>query len=179
MSFADFGVPRGAQIPEHGRLRGLEVGNPHPQYSLTEHDHADVYEETGHEHSSVPLGYLDSAQVTADQPGITGLTPLTDLEVTVTVAAGRRLKISMAARGSNTGANSNLIYITKDGSIIQTSWYVASTVAESFPPVFALDEPSAGAHTYALSADVGGGTMTLRASSAGPAILLVEDIGAA
>lgn len=46
MSFAEFGGVRGAQIPEHNRLRGLESGNPHPQYQLAggyaadDHGHA-------------------------------------------------------------------------------------------------------------------------------------------
>ena len=51
MSFADFGVARGAQIPEHGRLRGLEVGNPHPQYQVAgEYQPAGEYADSVHTH---------------------------------------------------------------------------------------------------------------------------------
>lgn len=39
MSFAEFTPQRGATIPEHNRLRGLDVGNPHPQYAVAGHGH--------------------------------------------------------------------------------------------------------------------------------------------
>lgn len=41
MSFLEFGR-RAADVPEHARLRGLEVGNPHPQYSLADHSHTEL-----------------------------------------------------------------------------------------------------------------------------------------
>ena len=151
-------LARGAFVPEHNRLRGLDVGNPHPQYAL---------------------GTLAYAEVFADQTGITAATDLTGLSVTVTVGTGRRIRVSAVARASNTGANSNLLYIKEDETTKQTASYVASTATESFPDAWVVLNPSAGSHTYKLTGDVGAGTMTLRASSTAPAQLLVEDIGAA
>ena len=41
MTFTDLiGGRSGAGVPSHNRLRGLEDGNPHPQYSLDGHAHA-------------------------------------------------------------------------------------------------------------------------------------------
>jgi hypothetical protein len=41
MSFAEIPNSR-ATIPDHGRLRGLAVGNPHPQYAPAGHGHDDL-----------------------------------------------------------------------------------------------------------------------------------------
>ena len=69
MSFVELGGlsglggVRGAGIPEHNRLRGLDQGNPHPQYAGAAHDHDD-YSAVGHEHGSsgetsvVPVGSM-------------------------------------------------------------------------------------------------------------------------
>ena len=43
MSFIDVPGGGGATVPEHNRLRGLDRGNPHPQYSQTTHSHDDAY----------------------------------------------------------------------------------------------------------------------------------------
>ena len=126
---------------------------------------------------STPLGILDVATVTANQGSITGATDLTDLTVTVNVQAGRSIRVAAVAQSLNSGANSNLLYIKEDGTTKQTSRYVASTVAESFPGAWVILAPTAGEHTYKLTGDVGGGTMTLVASSSSPAQLVVEDIG--
>lgn len=128
---------------------------------------------------TLPQGELGYAQVTADQGAITTVTDLTSLTVTVTVGAGRRIRITGAIRSSNTGANSNLLLIRESTTTLQTSSYVASTATERMPPAVYVFTPTAGSHTYKLTADTGGGTMTMRASSTAPAFIQVEDIGPA
>jgi hypothetical protein len=131
--------------------------------------------------AAVGLGYLASgyAEVTANQGSITTVTDLTGLTVTVTVGTSRRIRVTGQIRSSNTGANSNLLLIKEGATTLQTSTYVASTATASSPAATAILTPTAGAHTYKLAADVGGGTMTMVAAANQPAFILVEDLGAA
>ncbi len=122
------------------------------------------------------LGEIGYAEVMADQGSITTIVDLTSLTATVTVAAGRRIRISAGCRHSNSGANSNVLYIREGSTTLQTASLIGSTSTQFLNGAVVIT-PTAGAHTYKLSAETGGGTMTMRASSTSPAFILVEDIG--
>lgn len=121
------------------------------------------------------LGY---AQVLTSQGSITAPTDLNGLSTTVTVPAGRRIRVSAQCHGQNTNAGVlNALYIKEGATIIQKHLLVTGAVS--------LDEklacsviltPSAGSHTYKLQADRSGGTMIMNATAEIPAYILVEDI---
>jgi microcystin-dependent protein len=62
VSFVELGPQRGANIPEHNRLRGLEVGNPHSQYSTVDHIHTTYAVPSGalldYAGAAAPVGFL-------------------------------------------------------------------------------------------------------------------------
>ena len=124
-----------------------------------------------------PGGTLGYAQVTANQGTFTAITDLTGLTVTVTVAAGRRIKITgEAALGSSVSTDTMRLYIRENGTTLQFSYIPGG-------PATCLIEcdltPSAGVHTYNLSADcnAGSGNITMFAGATQPAFVKVEDIG--
>lgn len=124
-----------------------------------------------------PGGTLGYAQVTANQGTFTAITDLTGLTVTVTVAAGRRIKITgEAALGSSVSTDTMRLYIRETGTTLQFSYIPGG-------PATCLIEcdltPSAGVHTYNLSADrnAGSGNITMFAGATQPAFVKVEDIG--
>lgn len=51
MTFTEFGPNSRANVPEHNRLRGLDQGDPHPQYADDGHDHDADYSTTTHTHA--------------------------------------------------------------------------------------------------------------------------------
>jgi hypothetical protein len=170
MSFAEFGGRSSAQVPEHNRLRGLDHGNPHPKYAASDHSHS--------------LGVLGYAEVTANQTGITTVaTDLTDLTVSVDVAAGRRVRVStnVIVRSSAAGDAINLSII--EGAVVLQA-IVATSVVGGYDltmPGAVVLTPSAGSHTYLLQLyrAAGTGTLQLTAGATYPSFILVEDIGAA
>ncbi len=126
-----------------------------------------------------PQGQLGYAEITSSQTGITTLTDIAGLAVTVTVPAGRRIRIKgyCPAFQSGAGIASDLygLFIA-EGS---TQLNGLSLVADMGGTVEAILTPSAGAHTYKIQ-----GTH-LFGSSAGifgvgtgqQGFILVEDIG--
>lgn len=132
--------------------------------------------------SDLAQGTLGYAQVTANQGTFTTETDLTSLTVTVTVVAGRRIRISAAVRLTSTVASDEMRVNIKEsttqlagGTILQVgSGNIAGTVRAE-----AIIQPSAGSHTYKLSAQrtTGTGLVTMVATATDPAFILVEDIG--
>lgn len=130
---------------------------------------------------AVPVGVLAQASVTATQGSITAAVDLTGLAVTVTVPAGRVLRISGFTTFTNTTAGDGvLLFINEGGTVLQTSYNMGPTANQAFVvPIEVILSPSAGTHTYKLRAQTEvGGTATLQAGtgSPGPAYILVEDI---
>ena len=134
--------------------------------------------------SGVPLGTLTSgyAQVTANQTGITTSVNLTGLTVTVTVGSGRRIRISGQGWFSSSVASDTGQLLIQEGATVLNGGQVvtpagAGQLASTF--VSAILQPSAGAHTYKLTAARAGGSgsMTFNAGATFPAYILVEDIG--
>ena len=135
-----------------------------------------------HRHKGQTGGTLGYAQVIASQTGISAEVALTGLSVTVNVAENRRIKISAATllRGSVDGDRFAL-RIKEGTTQLQGVEIKVNTVAyEPYQPTVAIT-PSAGTHTYYLALGIiaGTGTIDSAASTAAPAFILVEDIGAA
>lgn len=129
------------------------------------------------------LGFEDTLGQ-ADQTGITTITDLTGLSVAVTVASGRRVRISgmVQAYGS---ANTlwAALYIREGSTTLQTATkLLTSSAGAEVIPVEVILLPSAGAHTYKLSLErtVGSGSLSIAQGAAITARMnhiLVEDIG--
>jgi hypothetical protein len=127
---------------------------------------------------ALPKGYLGHAQVTANQAGISGITDLTGLEVTVDLPANRRIRVSAVVMGNqNTSAAYPEVHIYEGATdLTRITQYVSASGTNGFHPAIIL-EPSAGVHTYKLRAATGPGTLTILAGATYPAFILVEDIG--
>lgn len=130
-------------------------------------------------------GQLNYAQVVAAQNGITaGPTDLTSLSVAVTVGTGRRIKITGHGQLNYSDATTGHVIDVLEGAVtlgrVGGSPRMANTDVQVFDSSVILS-PSAGAHTYKLSAlrYVGAGNLNLQAAATNPAFILVEDIGAA
>lgn len=114
-----------------------------------------------------------SNQSAAAQADLTGLT------ATVTVAAGRRIRVS--AKGLFTTSSNYLsvgMKIMEGATELAKMTLPTETAADgvSVTPSVVLS-PSAGTHTYKIAAYmIAAGTWTLQASATNPAYILVEDI---
>jgi hypothetical protein len=137
---------------------------------------------------NLPLGVLGYAQRVANHVGfITTEVDLTDLSVTVTVPAGRRIRVSAEARFFSS-VNHDIVeldiseplvsYVRKAQVVCHWDGATAGagniTIATSV-----ILTPTAASHTYKLSAKRASGTgnVTMVASADSPAFILVEDIG--
>lgn len=129
---------------------------------------------------SLFLGY---AQTVVGQSGVTAVVDVVSCSVTVSVAAGRRLKITGQGSVHTTVANDSYIGRIKEGVNELGLWYSASlaNVARRMHQAgFAIITPTAGSHTYKLTIErgIGTGSGTVFASASEPTFILVEDIGA-
>jgi hypothetical protein len=153
-----------------------------PAEHVADHNalHAE-YNTPTHTHSGTTVGTLGYAQVTATQGSITTEADLTSLTATVTVAAGRRIKITGVVLVQTTNTDTIAYLRIKEST---TVLQIASQMFHLSTDVLALRAtsvltPSAGSHTYKLSLARQGGTGTLSmvAGATFPAFILVEDIG--
>lgn len=131
-----------------------------------------------------PRGVLGYAQVVASQGSFTSTElDITGLSVAVTVAAGRRIRITaMVEFFADTVSHRAGVYI-KEGATYLHRGDVHLPIANGGGVLMTsvVLTPSAGAHTYKLSGQrtTGGGTVTMFAAAERPAYILVEDIGSA
>lgn len=128
--------------------------------------------------SGAPGSTLGYAEWTTNQTGITAEVALTGLTVTVTVPAGRRIRVTGSTYVQNTGANNiNALRIYQDGVQVTERGMSAgaANVAEALIAQ-AVVAPAAGSHTFALRLVTGAGTAISVASATLPAFILVEDI---
>jgi hypothetical protein len=136
---------------------------------------------TSAEMNSLPQGTLGYAPVTANQGTFTAATDLTGLTVTVTLVAGRRIRISAHAGFQSSVAADTVEFNIQEGATILQYGLIGMTIANR---IFTSDPsvvltPTVGAHTYKLNAQRvdGTGNITLVAGATQPAFILVEDIG--
>jgi len=134
------------------------------------------------------LGYTQSIAL---QSGIVGdaatITDLTGLSLTVTVLAGRLLKISGHVSVQHLSANGYVDIYIREGTVVvgDAARTTAAGEFDTIDPV-CIVAPSAGTHTYKLSAIAQNGTVTVLGTVPSGTIaasdgnyLLVEDIGMA
>ena len=131
--------------------------------------------------NQLPQGLLGYAPVTANQTGITTAVDITNATTTVTVVAGRRLRISAEVGWFSSVADDvGRLTIMQDGAAIQTrSWPQRPAGWGITAMASVVIQPSAGSHIYKLqfARDTGTGTITIQAGATNPTYILVEDIG--
>jgi hypothetical protein len=133
------------------------------------------------------LGALGYAKATADQTGISTSVDLTGLTTTVTVGTGRLIKVTGWATfiSVSSGDERVRMRIRKNGNTVSysNSGFLWSTENEGEGLVVqCLDvSPTAGSHTYKLSAERIAGTTDVEMDfdALRPPFILVEDIGPA
>lgn len=129
---------------------------------------------------NVAGGTLGYAQVTANQTGITSVTDLTGLSVSVTVGAGRRIRISGMAKVSNDTLGGRTAGRIQEGGTVLTDFvdfYAPAANASAVGYGSVVLTPSAGSHTYKLALQGVTGTASMSAGPSNIAFILVEDIG--
>jgi hypothetical protein len=133
-------------------------------------------------------GSAGAAKITASSTvnANTTLVAVPGLSVTVTVPAGRRLKISFNGHTYTSVAGDRaMVAIMEDATQLATLYSPPMVVAGSVYLVSGfsyVDSPSAGSHTYSISLQrygAGSGNENIYGSAGAPASLLVEDIGPA
>lgn len=125
--------------------------------------------------------FLAYAEVTANQAGLAGAgADLTGLSVTVTVPAGRRLRITGSVLYSNdTTDGRSVLTIIEGGTQLQFAALAHRTAgATAALSRSVIITPTAGTHTYKLNGAASVGTSTMVAAPTAPAFILVEDITA-
>lgn len=130
---------------------------------------------------SAPSSTLGYAEVIAQQAGITTEVDLTGLSVTVTVPAGRRIRVTGYTNWFTTVNNDRARLLITNGANTQLqragSPLLQTTGLGSVTAELVLS-PAAGVHTFKLRGlrDVGTGSLTMYALGNVPAYILVEDI---
>lgn len=135
---------------------------------------------------SLPAGWLGYVEKTADQTGISSEVDISSLTVTVTVNANRRLYLSAFVNAGGSTLDARIAVWIKEGAtqlqgaVASVPIADASLTTMTFTPAAVLT-PSAGVHTYKITAAriSGTGTFNIQASSTSPVFLLVRDIGPA
>lgn len=130
--------------------------------------------------ASVPVGQLGYAVSVTDQTGIpaTTDTAITGLTTTVTVPAGRVLRVTLEAMAKNNTADITAEFnMLMDGGRIQTDDQQIR-IANQTQKVFstAIVSPAAGSHTFVGRVFFSAGTGVVAANAIYPAYIMVEDI---
>ena len=131
----------------------------------------------------LPLGLLGIVRYTATSGAVGAtLTPIPGANVTVNVAAGRRIKVTgifslvASAVAQLTGA------LTEGPTWTLISQTIANTPGAAtwnfMTTVYVLDNPSAGSHQYGLSIAATAGTVIMQSATQQPSMVIVEDVGA-
>lgn len=128
-----------------------------------------------------PLGKIGYAEVTTAQTGITTITDLTGLSVTVDVPAGRCLKITGHGQVRQNASLGTIVLFVREGSTTlgKIGAHLLQTTERDFIDGSVKVDPSAGSHTYKLSALTTGGNMDWESQATEPNYILIEDIGLA
>lgn len=139
--------------------------------------------------NDLPGGVLGYAEVTANETGITALTDLTGLSVTVDVVANRRIRVTGHGQIENAPSGTEDIAVVgfvREGSTTLGRWgsvfnHDIDTALSEIAESSVVLTPSSGSHTYKLSLQrtIGSGAGGIRAAADNPSFILVEDIGPA
>lgn len=116
-----------------------------------------------------------STQTADDDPDVA----VTDLTATFTIEAGRKVLITGWVHALSSVDQDNIrVRVSRNGTAIESLYYELDTVKTSCP-IFAIDTPSAGSVTYAVSVLRSAGTGTITLSGGNTHRMLIEDIGSA
>ena len=131
--------------------------------------------------NALPRGYIDSAELSSSQSGITTVTDLTGGSVTFTAEADRYYRIIGSVLVSASGANTGAQLAIREGSTTHAA-SISSITNGEYETIIAsrVITFSAGSITLKLSLlrQSGSGTLlTTIDASQRPDYLLVEDIG--
>ncbi len=131
--------------------------------------------------NSAPSSTLGYAEVTTSQTGISTITDLTGLSVTVTVPGGRRIKITGKANVNGSIASNTPQLTIREGSTQLQAAQIQNSSTAGNGTILEGEvvlTPSAGTHTYKLSLELsaGTGTVGMAAAATFPSFILVEDI---
>lgn len=131
--------------------------------------------------AAVPLGTLGYAEVVSGSPeAFTAMQDITGMAVTVTAGTGRRVRVKVVCEvESNAGAAGDVqtLHIREGGTALHSAPFRPGALNVPVEAtVEAVITPTAGSHTYKLSAE---STGTGAFFSTGPAFIIAEDIGAA
>lgn len=134
--------------------------------------------------SAAPAGNLGYVQATTVFGTFTALTDIPGLTKTVTVGSGRRIKITASCGlSSSVGADEVSLQIYEGATLLNATWETVAAAAGGNKGagciVIAVVQPSAGAHTYKVSAVRSGGTglISTLVDPTFPGFLEIEDIG--
>lgn len=122
-------------------------------------------------------GVLGYGQTLANVAGITAQTYL-GADVTVTIPAGRRLRLTGHVRINGGAATNVFLGVAVGGAnvIYNSNWYATNTIQQDFY-VAGILTPAAGTITYRLTLSAAAAVNAINATT--PAWLLVEDVGPA
>lgn len=130
----------------------------------------------------LPGGWIGDVSVTANQTGITTVTDLTSLTLTVTAGTSRRLYIEAQAIVTRTVNDGYSLLSIKEGAttLQQIQIHSASTDGDTVYGNVTVT-PTSGSHTYKLTLERGSGTGTtgIAANASAPAFIRITDIGPA
>jgi hypothetical protein len=139
--------------------------------------------------NSAPGGWIGYASLTSDSATYTtSLVDISGLSQAVTVNTTRRIRISVSLQVAGESAALGDIFIREGSTSIKKSRYQFATGSGTCSvSMWTILTPSAGSHTYKVSAQRATGTVAhniLASSGAsatdfGPAELVIEDIGPA
>lgn len=117
------------------------------------------------------------ASSTVAQSGIGSETDITGTIVTVTVPAGRRIRVVGRIEVGSPSTNLNAFLLVKEGATeIGRAAAVVNTSTESTLTAETIISPSAGSHTYKLTLQTNTGTINISNVANSPNYILVEDI---
>ena len=118
---------------------------------------------------------LDYGEDTAGQI-VTTEADLTNLDVTITAQGSRYVRISANVRYVSTDGPRNMTLALKEGvTQLQTHiWTASGASAQETAFLSYIFQPAAGAHTYKLTGNANGGTMTLQAAATAPNYIVAE-----
>lgn len=141
----------------------------------------DVY--TAANHAKMPGGWIGYAETVAAQGGITTEVDLAGLSVTVTVGSNRRIRVTADITLLPTGTTTQA-YIKEGSTHLKRFAFINDSGSGLTTPALhqagsVILTPTAGSHTYKLSADSGGLGASTSANSSDPHFILVEDLGPA
>lgn len=125
-------------------------------------------------------GQLGYTQTTTNQTGITTSVDLTGLSAVVTVGTGRRVKITgfIPQFTRTAGTVTFVTFHILEGATELGLMTVGMNNTYCGAVCSAVITPTAGSHTYKLTAN-SDGTVSTTLTATSPAFILVEDIGAA